>query len=97
MKIKQYIPTEQEEQELLVEWLEYKKIKFSALPLNTYTEHWSVKNRNKRIGVRSGVPDIMIILPTNKLVFIEMKRTSKSVLSENQKEWIKALNNCCGV
>ena len=107
MKIKQYIPTEQEEQELLVEWLEYKKIKFSALPLDTYTEHWAVRNKNKRIGVRPGVPDLMIIIPANfkkvfpdtlpKLVFIEMKRTKGGVLSDNQLDWLVELGQCYGV
>lgn len=97
MKIKQYIPTEQEEQELLVEWLEYKHIKFSALPLDTYTEHWAVRNKNKRIGVRPGVPDLMIVLPSKKLIFCEMKRSKGGRVSQFQKEWLKSLNDCKGV
>jgi hypothetical protein len=101
------ILTEQQEQELLVECLELKKIKFSALPLDTYTEHWAIRNKNKRIGVRPGVPDLMLIIPANpkkvlpdnlpKLVFIEMKRSKGGVLRDNQREWLKALNQCFGV
>jgi len=90
---KELIPTEAQEQETLVKWLEYHKdIKFSALPLGSYSENWSVRNRNKRIGVRSGVPDMMIILPTKHLLFIEMKRTKGGKLSPEQESWINELD-----
>lgn len=85
--------TEEQEQCLLVDWLELKKYKFSALPLSTYTKSWAIKMRNKKMGVRAGVPDMMIII-NDKLVFIEMKRTKGGVVSEEQKEWIDSLSKC---
>jgi len=84
---------ENEEQKLLVKYLELKGYKFSALPLDTFTKSWSVKMRNKSIGVRAGVPDLMVI-KENRLIFIEMKRSNGGVLSDYQKEWIKELNKC---
>ena len=88
--------TEDEEQKLFVEWLEYQNIKFSALPMSTFTKSWAVKNRNKAMGVRAGVPDLMLIIK-NILIFIEMKRTKGGQVSEYQKEWIDRLNKCDGV
>lgn len=88
--------TEQQEQELLVQYLELKGIKFSALPLDTFSQHWSVKNRNKRIGVRPGVPDLLCIVK-DRLLFIEMKKEKGGRLTENQKNWIETLNKCRGV
>jgi len=76
---------EQIEQEALVKYLELKHIKFSALPLSTFTKSWGVKIRNKMMGVRPGVPDMMLIIK-NKLLFIEMKRKKGGVVSQAQKE-----------
>jgi len=88
--------TEEQEQEKFVIWLQEMKYKFSALPLSTYTKSWAVKMRNKRQGVRPGVPDLMIIVE-NFLVFIEMKRGDGGVISNFQKDWIEKLNSCTGV
>jgi len=90
------ILSEQQEQEQLVKWLEYKHFKFSALPLSTFTKSWAIKIKNKKMGVRAGVPDLMVIVK-NQLIFIEMKKTKGGVVSEFQDSWIKELNNCNGV
>ena len=82
---------ETEEQETLVKYLEIRRLKFSAIPNGMYTKSWAVKNKNKREGVRSGVPDMMIILP-NKLLFVELKRIKGGTVSPEQKEWIEKLN-----
>lgn len=86
---------EDDEQKLLVEWLEKtrKDIKFSALPFSTFTKSWAVKTRNKQLGVRAGVPDMMLVVK-NQLIFIEMKRKKVGVVRPNQQEWIDALNAC---
>ncbi len=88
--------SEYEEQKLLVKYLELKGYKFSALPLDTFTKLWSVKMKNKAIGVRAGVPDLMIIVKS-KLIFIELKRTKGGVVSEFQKDWLEKLNKCVGI
>ena len=89
--------SEEQEQIAFVNWIEIKGIKFSAIPNSTYTKSWSVKNRNTRTGVRAGLPDLLIALPHKGLLFIEMKRVKRGVVSEAQKSWIEVLNTIPGV
>jgi len=84
---------EEQEQALLVQWLELKGLVFSAIPNSTYTTSWKVKARNKAMGVRPGVPDMMIIVGS-RLVFIELKRIEGGSLSGYQKKWINYLHEC---
>ena len=92
------IPTEEEECIALVEFLERSKIKYSHLAQSTYSTSWPVKMRNKRMGVKRGVPDYLIILPESAgLLFIEMKRKNRGRVSPEQKEWLKSLNMLNGV
>lgn len=49
--------------------------------------------KNKAMGTSKGVPDYMILHPKAGLVFIELKRIRGGVVSAEQKEWIKALND----
>jgi hypothetical protein len=91
------ILTEYQEQCLLVQYLELKGFLFSKLAQETYTKSWGVKMKNKMSGVRPGVPDMLIILPTKKLLFIEMKRSVGGRTSPEQIKWIKELNDCTGV
>jgi len=90
---------EQQEQVAFVAYLELLGLKFTALPFSTFTKSWKQKNTNKRMGVRAGLPDLLIIIPTDKgrngiarLLFIEMKRTKGGHLSDAQREWIATLN-----
>ncbi len=86
--------TEEAEQVLLVQYLELKGHKFSAIPASTFTKSWSVKARNTRTGVRAGVPDMLIALKNGPLIFIELKRVKpKGVVSQEQKLWIEAIND----
>lgn len=106
-------PTEDQEQEVFVQWLRLKGYPHFRVPNETYTRSWSQKAKNKKLGVSSGVPDLAIVVPSkwhktademvqfaprhmatfnSRLVFIEMKRKKGGVTSENQKKWIKALN-----
>ena len=100
-------PTEDQEQEAFVQWLRLKGYSHFRVPNETYTRSWSQKAKNKKLGVSSGVPDLAIVVPdvwhaygdnvpantyTGRLVFIEMKRKKGGVTSENQKKWIKTLN-----
>lgn len=104
--------SEDEEQQLVVEWLEARKFKFTAIPNSTYTTSWKQKAKNKRTGVRAGFPDLVVIVPCQdkktRLVAIELKKakkvlksgklsTSGTVVSEFQKSWIEALNECDNV
>jgi VRR-NUC domain len=63
---------------------------FSSIPNSTYTKSWNQKIKNKKSGLRSGLPDLFILIK-GKVYFIEMK-TEIGVLQPNQKKWIKLLN-----
>ncbi len=71
--------------------IQKKVLIYSHIPSETYTKSWSVKLKNKRMGVSSGVPDYLIVFP-HKIIFIELKREKGGVLSQSQKVWIDALN-----
>lgn len=61
----------------------------SALPLSTPTSIIQA-NKNTRMGVRAGVPD-MILIVYDKIVFIEFK-TPAGIISQHQKKWIERIN-----
>ena len=93
------ILSEHDEQCLLVEWLELYRYKFTAIPNATWTS-FSQQKKNKKEGVRPGLPDLLILVK-NHLVWIEMKRSDrkpkrggKGGISEEQQGWIDALNAC---
>jgi hypothetical protein len=90
-------PTEDQECHTLVDYLEILKqqgkvIVFSHTANETYTKSWKQKARNKRMGVRSGVPDYIIVTKKHT-IFLEMKRTKGGVVSATQKEWVKAIQD----
>lgn len=64
---------------------------FSHIPNSTFTRSWSVKKRNSAMGVRPGVPDMLIVFKTG-ILFLELKRLKGGVVSPFQKEWIAALS-----
>lgn len=63
---------------------------YSHVPNETFTKYWSVKTKNKQEGVHIGVPDY-IIVTSGKVLFIELKRTKGSVTSDEQINWLTAL------
>lgn len=100
--IRKVVPTEHEEQCTFVEWLETKKLKFSAIP-NGGGRSMHQAMVLKKEGVRGGLPDMLIIVKDH-LVWIEMKRSDlkpkiggKGGVSDEQWRWIDALNRCNNV
>jgi len=92
-------PKEFSEQRRLVKYLTSLKLRFSALPLDTWTGSFSIMAKNRAGGVRKGVPDIVVVIEPwqsknfeGALLFIEMKRVTGGRLSPEQKEWIDSLN-----
>jgi hypothetical protein len=67
-------------------------LEFSAIPSSTFTRSWNQKRKNKAMGVRKGVPDLMIVAK-NTLLFIELKRLKGGVTSKEQKRFITHLNS----
>jgi len=98
-KAKNTTPFEDQEQMAFVIYLERLKLqekikRFTAIPNSTYTDSWNQKRKNKDMGVRSGLLDLFIITENRSMIFIEMKRQKGGVVSKEQKEWIKAINEC---
>jgi len=84
------IPSEHDEQVMLVKWLKLKKIRYSSTPNGGFRNAREAK-RLKEEGVSKGFPDITIFLQ-DKCLFIEMKRIKGSTTSKEQKEWLGYLN-----
>lgn len=92
-------PRNDEEDQITIQVAEYcellmvqKKIQcYSHIPQETFTKSWVTKNKNKAMGVRAGVPDMLIVFP-NTVLFLELKRLKGGKVSDSQKAWIEALN-----
>lgn len=104
----QDIPTEEFEQQKLVQWLQLNKYYFFA-PLNENQGSFLNKKvtmlqekKAKTIGKRKGVSDIIVFLK-HKILFIELKRQAKPLkngklsykhtkTSEEQKSFLNTVN-----
>ncbi len=84
---------EYEEQKCVVKYLELIGAKFTSIPNSTYTNSPAQTAINTASGLRSGLPDLFIII-NKQPFFIEMKRKKNGVVSENQKAWIEKINEC---
>lgn len=94
-------PLEDAECKAFVQYLEILQaqghdIIFSHMANETFTKSWKTKNRNKAMGVRSGLPDYIIII-NGLVVWLEMKRKTGGVISVTQKEWIERLESAAQV
>lgn len=85
------VPTEDVEQAHLVAWLDLRGFSYFRVPNETFTRSWKQRAKNKRLGVKPGVPDLFVIAG-RKLIAIEMKRRKGSTTSAAQQEWIERLN-----
>lgn len=88
-----YQPTEAEEQIMVVQYLEMRGHKFTAIPNETGGSMEAKRRaiRLKRQGVRKGLCDLLAIV-NGTLIGIEMKRQHGGVLTKEQQEWLDALN-----
>lgn len=91
------LPTEEQDQILLVNYLDFlvnqKKIqKFTSIPNSTYTPSFNQRRKNTNMGLRRGLPDLLIITKKTAL-FIELKRMRRGIVSQEQQEWIDALTS----
>jgi len=92
------MPTEDDEQRAVVAWCEgYALADIRARLLlhvpNGGHRHIATAARLRRLGVRPGVPDLLlpvVVLPYHGL-WVEMKRRRGGVLSPDQHGWIDAL------
>ena len=93
------IPTEHDEQVTVIQYCDVKKITVFAVPNGAHLSG-GIKSRARQMnslkaeGLRSGILDLMIPIASNGYhgMFIEMKRQEGGKVSEEQKAWIKLLN-----
>ena len=89
------IPLEADEQKEFASWLDAKGILWAHIP-NERKATLHVMAELERQGLKKGFPDNFIAEPKGKWhgLFIELKRAKKSLSkkSNEQKAWIKALN-----
>lgn len=84
-------PTERQEQVRLCHWLDLNKIDYFAVPNGSYKSKASA-GLFKSEGLKSGVPDMVVFIDEH-ILFIEMKRTKGSKVSDMQKHWIDIINS----
>lgn len=89
------IPTEEQEQLALVQWLELHKIRYTHVP-NEGKHKVQYRAKQKRLGVKPGVPDILIfdrppLYPENVGVAIELKRQKGGRVTPEQTAWLEHL------
>lgn len=89
------VPSETDEQRVLAQWLNVKRILWAHCP-NGGLRSWSQGRMFKSIGVMPGVPDVLIFSPAPNMpgargVAIELKRTSGAHVTPQQEAWLDAL------
>lgn len=91
--------TEAQEQEALLRWAAYSRGKYPALDLMYHIPNGGSRNliearHLKEQGVKAGVPDICLPVPSGRYtaLYIELKRKDGGRVSEAQRGWIAALN-----
>ncbi|MCT7911667.1 VRR-NUC domain-containing protein [Arcobacter lacus] len=88
------IPTEHQEQSLVIQYCNLRKIPIFHIPNGSY-KSLTARIKAKKEGLVSGIPDLMIPVANKDYhgLFIEMKRVKNSKVSVQQKQWIDLLNN----
>ena len=78
----------------VVEWLKSKqseyRMRFFSIPNEGQRKVWFL-NKLVRMGLKSGVPDLVIEFPKGRMVYLEIK-TEKGKLSETQQNYLKVSN-----
>ena len=90
---KPIIPTEHQEQSLVIQYCNLRKIPIFHIPNGSY-KSLTARIKAKKEGLVSGIPDLMIPVANKDYhgLFIEMKRIKNSKVSVQQKYWIELLN-----
>lgn len=88
-------PTELQEHLVLARWLDAAGVLWAHVPNGEY-RNWSVARRLKSMGVKPGVPDILIftvppLLVLARGVAIELKRQGARTCSSEQAAWMAEL------
>ena len=88
---------EAQEQAILIQWCKLNENRVEALKYIFHVPNGGYRNKIeaanlKRQGVKSGVPDLLLLVPNDKYIglAIEMK-VGKNKATENQLRWLKFL------
>ena len=91
--------TEAQEQKALFEWAAYSRRKYPQLDLMFHIPNGGSRDliearHMKEQGVKAGVPDICLPVPSGRYtaLYLELKRREKGSVSDEQRGWIAALN-----
>jgi hypothetical protein len=94
------VPTEESEQAYIFEWAEWEKGKYPELALLHAIPNGGYRSAKtavmlKRTGVKPGVPDMFLPVARGAYhgLYIELKRSKGGRISDEQKQWLKALND----
>ena len=91
--------TEAQEQEILARWLDFKRLRWCHVA-NEGKRDVRLGQKLKRLGMKAGVPDILIFSPPPathwpfKGVAIELKIDERAHMTDSQMEWLTALRDC---
>jgi len=98
MAKKNLSPSEHEEQVRVVKWCGINGIMAIAIPNGFHTNgkkdgrFYGMIASLKAEGVTPGFPDLIILAPGKRVMFVEMKRVQGSTTSKEQKRLIEGLN-----
>lgn len=88
-------PSEDDEEHVLSDYCDVRGWRHTHFSNETYTTSWKQKNKMKYLGVHSGVPDHLVLVPNKSgrfyTVYVEMKRQKGGTISDSQFEWIMDL------
>jgi hypothetical protein len=97
-KNKPPVPTESQEQQLLIQWTRMQRVRYPELSLlyhvpNGGSRHKAEAWALRRGGVQAGVPDLCLPVARGRFhgLYIELKRTEGGRVSDAQSEWIDSL------
>lgn len=96
-RIVSVMPTEDQEALKLMEWVSLQKgVKeyFIHIPNEGKRSYFRAKLM-KRMGLKAGVSDYFMAIPAGRYhgLWIELKRTKKSVTTQKQKDWIHLMKS----
>ena len=78
----------------VVEWFKSKQSEYRfrifSVPNEGQRKVWFL-NKLVRMGLKSGVPDLILEFPRGRMVYLEIK-AKKGKLSETQQNWLKVSN-----
>ena len=78
----------------VVEWFKSKQSEYRfrifSVPNEGQRKVWFL-NKLVRMGLKSGVPDLILEFPKGRMVYLEIK-AEKGKLSETQQNWLKVSN-----